>query len=169
MGVRRFDSPIGTLTLAGSAEGLTHVHFPGRGPDPQGDPASLEDAVRQLEEYFAGTRREFDLKLAAAGSGFQRTVWQALSEIPHGETTSYGALARELDPDDPLAARAVGSANARNPIPIIVPCHRVIGANGSLTGFAGGLELKRKLLDFEASGDPAALRPGFESGQLTLA
>lgn len=163
------ETPIGALTLAGDERGLTHIHFPGRGPAPHGDPAPLREAAAQLREYFAGERRTFDLRLRPAGSAFQRAVWDALAGIPYGETTSYAALARRLDPDDPLAARAVGSANARNPLPIVVPCHRVVGADGSLTGFAGGLETKRALLDFEASGVLDALRPGWERGQLSLA
>lgn len=110
---------------------------------------------RQLAEYFAGTRRRFDLEIAPGGTGFQRRVWLALREIPYGETTSYGALARDLG--RPGASRAVGRANATNPIPIVVPCHRVIGADGSLTGFGGGLEIKRWLLELERerSGAPA--------------
>jgi methylated-DNA-[protein]-cysteine S-methyltransferase len=108
----------------------------------------LDEARRQLEAYFAGELREFDLPLAPEGSEFQLRVWEQLRAIPYGETISYGELARRVG--DPAAARAVGLANGRNPLPVIVPCHRVIGADGSLTGFGGGLERKRRLLELEA-------------------
>ena len=107
-------------------------------------------AARQIEEYFAGTRREFRLPLDPEGNPFQRRVWNALRKIPYGETWSYGQLAERIG--RPGAARAVGSANARNPLPIVVPCHRVIGANGKLTGYYGGLHLKAFLLELEAAG-----------------
>jgi methylated-DNA-[protein]-cysteine S-methyltransferase len=108
----------------------------------------LDEARRQLEAYFAGELRDFDLPLAPEGSEFQLRVWEQLRAIPYGETISYGELARRVG--DPAAARAVGLANGRNPLPVIVPCHRVIGADGSLTGFGGGLERKRRLLELEA-------------------
>lgn len=108
----------------------------------------LERTRAQLEEYFAGARREFELPLDPRGTDFQRSVWRRLLQIPYGETTTYGALARELG--DPGASRAVGLANGSNPIPIVIPCHRVIGANGSLTGFGGGLPIKQALLELES-------------------
>lgn len=149
------DSPVGRLLLAGDGESLIHVGFQS-GPRPQqpedgwiADPAPLRAAIAQLEEYFAGTRRRFDLPLAPRGTEFQRRVWRALTEIPYGKTISYGELARRID--RPSASRAVGLANGANPLPIIVPCHRVIGANGSLTGFGGGLPIKQKLLALEGA------------------
>ena len=148
------DSPIGELLLLGDGRALHRLHMPsGREPlaiDPRWDRAeqALGDACDQLVEYFDGTRREFDLPLALAGNRFELRVWQALREIPYGETRSYGALAASIG--QPGGARAVGLANARNPVPLIVPCHRVIGANGTLTGYGGGLERKRQLLDLEA-------------------
>ena len=144
-------TPIGELLLTADDDGaLTGVNLPNRHPDPAGwerDDELLADARRQLTEYFAGERTAFDLPLRPAGAPFQRRVWEALQRIPYGETASYGELARELG--HPTAARAVGAANGRNPIAIVVPCHRVIGSNGSLTGYAGGLECKRALLDLE--------------------
>jgi methylated-DNA-[protein]-cysteine S-methyltransferase len=145
-------TPIGELLLAADPDGaLTAVHLPGRQASTDGwerDDALLEPARRQLTEYFAGERTAFDLPLRPAGAPFQLRVWEALTRIPHGETASYGELAAELG--HPGAARAVGAANGRNPIAIVVPCHRVIGASGALTGYAGGLECKRALLDLEA-------------------
>ena len=144
-------TPIGELMLTADDDGaLTGVNLPNRHPDPAGwerDDEILADARRQLTEYFAGERTTFDLPLRPAGAPFQVRVWEALLRIPYGETASYGELARELG--HPTAARAVGAANRRNPIAIVVPCHRVIGSNGSLTGYAGGLECKRALLDLE--------------------
>ena len=145
-------TPIGGLLLTADDDGaLTGVNLPNRHPDPAGwerDDELLADARRQLSEYFAGERTTFDLPLRPAGAPFQLRVWEALLRIPYGETASYGELARELG--HPTAARAVGAANGRNPIAIVVPCHRVIGSNGSLTGYGGGLECKRALLDLEA-------------------
>jgi methylated-DNA-[protein]-cysteine S-methyltransferase len=145
-------TPIGELLLTADDDGaLTGVNLPNRHPDPAGwdrDDELLADARRQLTEYFAGERTSFDLPLRPAGAPFQLRVWEALLRIPYGETASYGELARELT-GHPGAARAVGAANGRNPIAIIVPCHRVIGASGALTGYAGGLECKRALLDLE--------------------
>lgn len=138
--------------LAGSGA-LTHLQFVrGRreaAPDPAwiADAAPFRDATRQLEEYFAGTRCDFDLELAPEGTPFQLAVWRELRNIPYGETISYGALARRIG--NPAASRAVGLANGANPIAIIVPCHRVIGANGKLTGFGGGLDIKERLLALE--------------------
>ena len=167
-----YESPIGRLTLVAGPTGLREVHFPGRGPvlDPSDrDPDALSDVRRQLAEYFAGERETFELALDLAGSEFRRRVWRALQELPYGQTTSYGELARLLDvrDSDAPAAQKVGWAVGATPTPIIVPCHRVIGADGSLTGYGGGLQRKRALLDFEVAG---ASRPGFWShqGQLAL-
>ena len=144
-------TPIGELLVTADDDGaVTGVHLPGRHPKTTGwqrDDATLAEARRQFEEYFAGERTTFDLPLRPAGAPFQLRVWEALLQIPYGETASYGEIAREIG--HPGAARAVGAANGRNPIAIIVPCHRVIGSNGSLTGYAGGLECKRALLDLE--------------------
>jgi methylated-DNA-[protein]-cysteine S-methyltransferase len=144
------DSPIGTLLLLADAAGLRGLYMEPHALDPawRRDDAALRDAREQLEAYFAGRLREFDLELAPVGTPFQLRVWAALREIPYGETTSYGALAARLG--KPGAARAVGLANGRNPISVIVPCHRVIGADGTLTGFGGGLDRKRTLLAHEA-------------------
>jgi len=146
-------TPIGTLLLVADAQGLREVWFETgkhrKAPDPswKQDAAKLAFARRQLEEYFAGTRQHFDLPMHPLGTTFQVTVWQALADIPYGSTISYGELARRIG--QPLAVRAVGAANGRNPLPIVLPCHRVIGANGSLTGFGGGLPTKRFLLEME--------------------
>jgi methylated-DNA-[protein]-cysteine S-methyltransferase len=144
-------TPIGELMLTADDDGaLTAVNLPDRHPDAAGwerDDELLADARRQLTEYFAGERTTFDLPLRPAGAPFQLRVWEALLRIPYGETASYGEIAREVG--HPTASRAVGAANGRNPIAIVVPCHRVIGSNGSLTGYAGGLECKRALLDLE--------------------
>ena len=144
-------TPIGELTLVASETALTEVHFPRRfaGGATRGENAILARAVQQLTEYFAGNRTSFDLPLAMDGTEFERSVWSLLRDIPYGATTSYGDLARRLG--TPKDARAVGAANGKNPIPIIVPCHRVIGANGDLTGFGGGLETKRWLLVHEGA------------------
>jgi methylated-DNA-[protein]-cysteine S-methyltransferase len=147
------DSPIGELLLVGDGETLSGLYMQdGRKPkqiatDWTESAASFTDVKRQLEEYFAGERTTFEVKLAAEGAPFEREVWHALEEIPYGETVSYGEIARRVG--QPTAARAVGTANGRNPISVIVPCHRVIGANGSLTGYGGGLERKRLLLELE--------------------
>jgi len=152
-------SPVGRLLLASNGEALCLVEFerPRHPVRRSGDWHEREDDVlretrRQLDEYFDGKRRGFDLPLAPRGTGFQQQVWLALRDIPYGETISYAQLARRLDM--PTATRAVGAANGRNPLPIVVPCHRVIGADGSLTGFGGGLPTKRYLLQLE--GAPAA-------------
>jgi methylated-DNA-[protein]-cysteine S-methyltransferase len=153
------DSPLGPLLIAASDAGLTALYFETRRHPPATDgwvpiddadtaaARTIAAARAQLAEYFAGTRTTFALPLAAPGTPFQRRVWDALCTIPFGATVSYRALATALG--DPLATRAVGAANGRNPISIIVPCHRVVGANGSLTGFGGGIERKRRLLDHE--------------------
>jgi len=149
-------SPIGELLLASDGASLTGVymqgqrHGAGRTKDWKRDDAALEQARAQLRAYFAGELRDFELPLAAEGTPFQQRVWRALCDIPYGETISYGELARRIG--QPAASRAVGLANGRNPISIVVPCHRVIGANGSLTGYGGGLERKRWLLAHEGKG-----------------
>ena len=156
MRIRHLDSPIGLLTLVASDRGLTHVLFEGQEPADVGLPAdlpetdgdpTLETAATQLGEYFAGSRREFDVGLDLRGTDFQKKAWVALADVPYGETRSYGEQAEAIG--RPGAFRAVGAANGRNPIPVILPCHRIIGADGSLTGFGGGLDSKRRLLDLE--------------------
>jgi methylated-DNA-[protein]-cysteine S-methyltransferase len=157
MTMTRFASPIGELVITASDSGLTGVRFPGKGqvaaapPDDGRGPASaiLARACEQLAQYFAGSRTTFDIPLDPPGTPFQRRVWEALRAIPYGTTLSYSDLARRLG--DLRATRAVGAANSRNPIPIIVPCHRVVGANGALTGFGGGLDRKRWLLEHEGA------------------
>ena len=142
-------SPLGPLRLVSNGRALVRIEFPDRhGADgrPQRD-AVLDQAARELEEYFAGRRRRFAVPLDAAGTAFQKQVWQALRAIPFGELRSYRDVAEQLG--KPRAVRAVGAANGRNPIPIVVPCHRVVGSNGQLTGFAGGLNAKRALLALE--------------------
>ena len=147
------ESPIGSLLLAGDKEGLKFVGFPeGKGQvkpedDWISDKEAFADSRKQLEEYFQGTRKKFDLKLAPEGTSFQRDVLDALQEIPYGETRSYQDIA--IGVGRPKAVRAVGAANGRNPLPILIPCHRVIGANGKLTGFGGGIPTKKYLLDLE--------------------
>jgi methylated-DNA-[protein]-cysteine S-methyltransferase len=150
-------SPVGDLIAVAEDGALCGLYFERhlRGPKPE-EWGTRSDSVftevrRQLGEYFAGERTRFELPLAPQGNEFQQRVWRLLTEIPFGETRSYGDLARQLG--DVSLAQAVGSANARNPISVIVPCHRVVGADGSLTGYAGGLERKRFLLDLE---EPAA-------------
>ncbi len=146
------DSPIGPVLLTGTEAGLAglytceHVRLPAA-PGTRND-AAFSSVAEQLAEYFAGDRQRFDLELAPAGTVFQQRVWQALQRIPYAEQRTYGALALALG--NPNASRAVGLANGRNPISIIVPCHRVIGSTGALTGYAGGLATKRWLLDHEA-------------------
>ena len=147
MQIRTVDSPIGPLTLADETDcgALTAIRFGDEGG--ADDSPVLVRAQRQLEEYFRGERTRFDLPLQPKGTPFQLAVWRALTEIPYGETASYGDIARAVS--RPKAFRAVGMANHCNPIPIIVPCHRVIGSDGRLTGYAGGLEIKRALLELE--------------------
>lgn len=142
-------SPAGPLVLVASALGLRRIEWDG-GPA-RHEPASgvLAEARRQLDEYFAGARRRFDLPLDLDGTPFQLEAWRALELVPFGTTRSYGEQARRLG--RPAAARAVGAANGRNPLPIVLPCHRLVGADGSLTGFGGGLWRKRLLLDHEAA------------------
>lgn len=150
------DSPLGTLTLGSDGAALTCVWFGDLPGAPVHDPDEVvRAAAKQLREFFAGTRRAFDLPLAPQGTPFQLRVWRALCEIPYGETESYGALAKRVG--RPGGARAVGLANGKNPHAIIVPCHRVIGSDGSLTGYGGGLPNKRWLLSFERERAPGDL------------
>ena len=144
-------SPVGDLALTEENGALTGLYFGRRSLEgEEGLTALLERASRQLEEYFAGKRKQFDLPLSLRGTEFQRQVWAALRDIPYGETRSYGQIAQAVG--RPKAVRAVGMANHRNPISIIVPCHRVVGADGSLTGYGGGLENKKFLLALERGG-----------------
>ncbi|MUL83258.1 MULTISPECIES: methylated-DNA--[protein]-cysteine S-methyltransferase [unclassified Mycolicibacterium] len=157
---RTVDSPVGLLTLAGRDGRLMHLRMVDQTYEPsrtgwETDDTVFPDAVEQLAAYFAGERTEFDLDLDMVGTQFQRRVWAALQTIPYGETCSYGEIARQIG--SPGASRAVGLANGHNPIGIIVPCHRVIGANGSLTGYGGGLNRKRALLELEKSRATPAL------------
>ena len=149
------ESPWGGMLIAASEKGVTGVYFdrqkyhPKRGKEWQRAPDNkhLQKAKRQLAEYFKGKRREFDLELDPAGSPFQKRVWKAIAAVPYGETISYGELARRCG--FPEGARAAGAATGRNPIGIVVPCHRIVGSNGKLTGYAGGLDKKRALLALE--------------------
>ena len=163
---RIIDTPVGPLTIAGDAETgvVTNLRMGEQTHPPSGmdewveDPSAFEAVVEQLEAYFAGTLTEFDIPLRLEGTLFQREVWEALLEIPYGETRSYGWLAERIG--RPGAARAVGLANGHNPIGIIVPCHRVIGANGTLVGYGGGLDRKKTLLDLEREHDAPRLALG---------
>ncbi|TNF36939.1 MAG: methylated-DNA--[protein]-cysteine S-methyltransferase [Deltaproteobacteria bacterium] len=151
------ESPLGPLGLVATHEALVRVDFDPAGvaPDERPAPSVLLQARRELEEYFAGQRRTFDVPTRLDGTPFQRAVWAALRDIPWGQTVSYGELARRLG--RPTASRAVGAANGANPVPIIVPCHRVIGANGALTGYGGGEDRKRWLLAHEGQETPRLL------------
>ena len=152
---RYLETPIGRLMLAGTERGLWRIEFASgktrRGPQPQWrrDDECLPEAAVQLRDYFAGQRRDFDLPIEPRGTDFQLRTWRALRAIPYGATTTYAALARSIG--KPKAVRAVGAANGRNPLPIVVPCHRVIGSDGSLTGFGGGTDVKRTLLQLEGA------------------
>jgi methylated-DNA-[protein]-cysteine S-methyltransferase len=148
---RTLETPIGELRLVGSDAGLRLVLWPGRdaGDGVVAEPSPLlDEAARQLAEYVAGARTAFDVPLDLRGTPFQLRAWRALAAIPYGETVSYAEQARRLG--RPHAVRAVGAANGRNPVPIVLPCHRIVGSDGSLTGFGGGLDVKRALLDHEA-------------------
>ena len=154
------ESPVGRLLLEGDEEGLRRVGFAkgeGKVTQDTGVPGPLQNAVNQLKAYFAGDLREFKLPLKLAGTPFQLAVWKALQDIPYGQTMSYGELARRVG--TPNGSRAVGLANGSNPIAIVVPCHRVIGSNGKLTGYGGGLDNKQTLLALERqhAGSQAAL------------
>ena len=161
------DSPLGELKLVASDGVLSGIYFPGHwympAPDVFGarSERGFEQAERQLAEYFAGERTEFDLATTIAGDEFQRRVWELIDRVPYGQTTTYGEMARELG--DPALARKVGGAVGRNPLSIVVPCHRVVGKEGKLTGYAGGLERKRSLLELEGAGEQV------EGEQLLLA
>ncbi|MCT7662118.1 methylated-DNA--[protein]-cysteine S-methyltransferase [Mycobacterium deserti] len=151
---RSMNSPVGPLTLAGKNGRLMHLRMVDQTYEPSRDGWEEDDgifaeAVEQLDAYFAGERIEFELELDLVGTSFQRRVWEALLTIPYGETRSYGEIARQIGA--PTAFRAVGLANGHNPIGIIVPCHRVIGSNGNLTGYGGGIEKKKALLGLERS------------------
>jgi methylated-DNA-[protein]-cysteine S-methyltransferase len=156
-----FDSPIGPLLVAGDTQAVTQISFPKSGKPAKPSAGWTEsakgpvgEAVRQLREYFSGKRRDFDLPLALGGTAFQKSVWRQLQEIPYAETISYGELARRVG--NPKAARAVGAANGKNPLPIVIPCHRVIEAGGKLGGFGGGLPTKEALLAIETRGTARA-------------
>lgn len=146
-------TPVGELTLVATGNELSGVYLLGQRHRPAEtvfgtlDQRAFAETGRQLDEYFAGTRRHFELPIRLDGTSFQQTVWRALRDIPYGETRSYGELARAIS--RPNAARAVGLANGKNPLSIVVPCHRVVGANGSLVGYGGGVDRKRYLLDLE--------------------
>jgi methylated-DNA-[protein]-cysteine S-methyltransferase len=163
------DSPLGELTLVARDGVLSGLYFPGHWYMPAQDVFGVraehgfEQAQEQLGEYFAGERTEFDLARAIAGDDFQRRAWELIDRIPHGETTTYGAMAQELG--DPTLARRVGGAVGRNPLSIVVPCHRVVGKDGKLTGYAGGLERKRLLLELEGAFE----RVAGDQQQLSLA
>ena len=152
---RRIESPAGPLVIAADDTGLRHIEFyQNRHPADRadwrgGDNDVLQATEAQLDEYFAGARTLFDLPLAPHGTAFQRDVWQELARIPYGETISYVQLAQRVG--KPTASRAVGAANGRNPLPIVLPCHRVIGADGAMTGFGGGLPMKEFLLRLEGA------------------
>lgn len=148
------DSPIGTLLIAGDESAVRRIFFPTRGKAVKPQPGWTESAsgpvgsaVRQLREYFSGRRVDFDFPLALEGTTFQRAVWEQLREVPYAQTISYGELARRVG--NPRAARAVGSANGANVLPIVIPCHRVIAGDGTIGGFGGGLTIKQALLDLE--------------------
>ena len=148
----RVDTPVGTLTLVAGGGGLRELLWAGEPPPAgatEGRDAVLAAAAEQLRDYFAGRRTAFDLELELHGTAFQRRAWLALSEIPYATTRSYGEQARMLGA--PRAARAVGAANGRNPLPIVLPCHRLVGTDGSLTGFGGGLDVKQRLLALESN------------------
>ncbi len=168
---RYIDSPIGQLLLAGDDVGLRVIGFPeGKGRvEPEAHWRARRDCFTkagiQLQEYFAGKRRVFDLGLAPSGTDFQLAVLAALQTIPHGETRSYLDIARQIG--RPNAVRAVGAANGRNPLPIVIPCHRVIGNDGSLTGFGGGLEAKRFLLELEGAALPGGAQGSLFEAEVT--
>jgi methylated-DNA-[protein]-cysteine S-methyltransferase len=172
-----YESPIGPLTLVAGARGIINLSFPGRQrPPAEAAKRPMPETVHQLVAYFAGELRNFDLALDLHGTPLQKAVWDELLQIPYGTTTSYGELAGRIDESlyrsdvEPYRrARVVGAANGRNPVPIIVPCHRVIGADGSLTGYGGGLQLKQALLDLERrslAGEP--VDPSWSNRQLAM-
>ncbi len=153
---KQLDSPIGRLRLVATDQGLSHLLFDqqvGEDLESDGDPAEtdnhpvLDEAATQLEEYFAGRRQEFDIPLDLSGTEFQRAAWSALANVPFGETRSYRQQAEAIG--RPKAVRAIGAANGQNPVPIVLPCHRIVGSDGSLTGYGGGLPIKEYLLNHE--------------------
>ena len=153
---KQLDSPIGRLRLVATDQGLSHLLFDqqvGEDMDSDGDPAEADDhpvlaaATTQLAEYFAGRRQEFDIPLDLTGTEFQRAAWSALANVPFGETRSYRQQAEAIG--RPKAVRAIGAANGQNPVPIVLPCHRIVGSDGSLTGYGGGLPIKEYLLNHE--------------------
>lgn len=152
-----YDSPIGRMLLVGTEAELEELYFPNGtakktvSQEWTEDESVFTEPLRQLNEYFAGKRQEFNLAIAPQGTPFQQQVWRELCKIPFGETASYQTIAERLG--KPKACRAVGMANGKNPLPIIIPCHRIIGKDGSLTGFGGGLAVKRQLLDLERGAD----------------
>jgi len=156
MNYQFLDTPLGRLRLVSDGTHLVTIEFEGRhghnADDQETCDPVLSSCISQLKEYFAGERDRFDLPLSAGGTDFQRAVWAALADIPYGELRSYRDIAQAID--NPAAVRAVGAANGRNPLPIVVPCHRVIGSDGSLTGFAGGLQAKTRLLQLEGALPP---------------
>lgn len=160
------ETPVGRILVAGTDEGLHHIsfqdaHFSSEAVQIEEgwseDLHALRDATRQLREYFAGKRKQFDLKLAPKGTEFQQNVWHALCDVPYGKTASYGDIAAAVG--NPNASRAVGLANGQNPIAIVIPCHRIIGKSGRLTGYGGGLDRKQTLLDLESGGRPLIVSP----------
>jgi len=169
----RHHTPIGTLTLVSDGEAITHLDFENTKhpspPCPRGSDAVLEQARAELDAYFAGRLKDFKVPVRPPGTAFQKAAWEALTRIPYGDTRSYGEQARAIG--NPRAVRAIGAANGKNPIPILIPCHRVIGAGGSLTGFGGGLPTKKFLLELErgaplpllASNSGAKEPPGLEA------
>jgi methylated-DNA-[protein]-cysteine S-methyltransferase len=165
-----YESPLGPLTLVGGAVGLSGLRFPGRGPALEGEarrPDAFGAAVEQLEEYFAGERRRFELDLDLRGTPFQRAVWRQLQELPYGTRVSYAELAARIGRPDRV--RAVGAAVGATPVPIVVPCHRVVGSDGSLTGYGGGLQRKQALLDLERrAANGLGAEPAWAFRQLAL-
>jgi methylated-DNA-[protein]-cysteine S-methyltransferase len=171
------ESPIGPLTVVAGPKGITNIHFDGHVPQlPESARRPLPEAVEQLEAYFAAESRSFELDLDLRGTPLQLAVWHRLLEIPYGKTTTYGEIATQVDATlydadlEPYKRpRVVGAAIGRNPVPVVVPCHRVIGADGSLTGYFGGLDRKRTLLDLEGMEvGKKAVNPAEEKSQLTL-
>lgn len=172
-----YESPLGPLTVIGGPGGVRNVHFPRRSPRlEEGAQRPMPEVIDQLESYFAGRRKSFELDLDLRGTPLQISVWERLLEIPYGATTTYGDLAGRIDeslyPNDLESykrAQLVGATVGRTPTPILVPCHRVIGADGSLTGYGGGLQRKQALLELEgADADGRAPAPGWENRQLTM-
>ena len=175
-----YESPIGPLTLIAGPDGLSDLNFPGRKePSPEIEKGPLPEVAEQLDAYFAGELQAFDLELDMQGTDLQKAIWEELTRIPYGETLTYGQQAERIDPQlfntdvEPWRrARVVGAANGRNPVSIVVPCHRVIGASGSLTGYGGGLDRKKALLELEGAlplEEPVAeSESGTDDGQMKL-